>query len=126
LVLAGVAILEKMRVGKQTQTAMDELLCEATALDAAAVQGTARALGQELGAIEWNADLGQYELIADASTRGQFQQWLRQRQSALTPKAVRDLFVRNAAKDGDLVDIPTDFGHLHDIATVDLHPILTR
>ena len=119
LVLAGVAILEKMRVGKQTQTAMDELLCEATALDAAAVQGAARALGQELGAIEWNADLGQYELIADATTRGQFQQWLRQRQSALSPEAVRDLFVRNAAKDGDLVDIPTDFGHLHDIATTE-------
>ncbi|MBK5965273.1 hypothetical protein CCR95_14545 [Thiocystis minor] len=119
LVLAGVAILEKMRVGKQTQTAMDDLLCEATALDAAAAQGAARALGQELGAIEWNADLGQYELIADASTRGQFQQWLRQRQSALTSEAVRDLFVRNAAKDGDLVDIPTDFGHLHDIATTE-------
>ncbi|WP_207168497.1 hypothetical protein [Thiocystis violacea] len=119
LALAGVAILEKMRVGKQTQTAMDELLGEAAALDADDLQGALRTLGQELGAIEWNRDLGQYELIADASTRGQFQQWLRKRQAALSPEAVRDLFVRNAAKDGDLGDIQTDFGRLHEIATAE-------
>ncbi|WP_295400257.1 hypothetical protein [uncultured Thiocystis sp.] len=119
LVLAGVAILQKMGVGKQTQVAMDDLLCEAAALESGVLQGAVRELSQDLGALEWNRDLGQYELIADATTRGQFQQWLRQRQSALTPEAVRDLFVRNAAKDGELVDIPTDFGHLHDIATTE-------
>jgi hypothetical protein len=91
LTLAGVAILEKMRVGRQTQLDMDHLLGEAAVLDGATLQ--------ELGAVEWNADLGQYELIADATTRGQFQQWLRRKQSGLAAEAARDLFLRRGARD---------------------------
>lgn len=119
LVLAGIAILAKMRVSKQSQAVMDELLCEATALDGDDLRHALGPLTQELGAIEWNRDLGQYELIADATTRGQFQQWLRKHQSSLQPDNIRDLFVRNAARNGELADIQTDFGRLHEIATTE-------
>jgi len=116
-VLAGVAVLEKMRIGKQVQDNMDRLLCEATALTLGSVSEALQALSQDLGAIEWNRDLGQYELIADASTRGQFQQWLRKQQSRLTADAIRDLFVRRGAIDAELSDIATDFALQNDIST---------
>jgi hypothetical protein len=116
-VLAGVAILEKMRVGKQNQNNMDYLLCEATALTSEALSSALKALSQDLGAIEWNRDLGQYELIADASTRGQFQQWLRKQQSNITVDAIRDLFVRRGATDTELGNISTDFALRKDIST---------
>lgn len=116
-VLAGVAVLEKMRVGKQSQENMNRLLCEATAHTLGSVSSALQALSQDLGAIEWNRDLGQYELIADASTRGQFQQWLRKQQGKLTADAIRDLFVRRGAADAELSDIATDFALQHDIST---------
>ena len=119
LALAGVAILQKMRVGKQNQQGMNELLSEATALDNEALNAALQVLNRELGALEWNADLGQYELIADASTRGQFQQWLRKRLTEFTADAVRDLFVKRATQDGELGHIDTDFGQSNNIGTLD-------
>ncbi len=119
LVLAGVAILEKMRIGKHSQESMNGLLCEATALDLDALTRAQQALSIELGAIEWNRDLGQYELIADASTRGQFQQWLRKLQLKLTVDAICDLFVRRGAIDAELGDIATDFANQHNISTLE-------
>lgn len=116
-VLAGVAILEKMRIGKQSQENMDRLLCEATALSSGNLSHALQTLSQDLGAIEWNRDLGQYELIADASTRGQFQQWLRKQQGNITADAIRDLFIRRGAADAELGDIATDFASQHDIST---------
>jgi hypothetical protein len=117
LVLAGVAILEKIRVGKQNQVNMDRLLCEATTLPQELLSKAVIGLSQDTGAIEWNTDLGQYELIADASTRGQFQQWLRKQQSKLTVDAIRDLFVRRGPADIGLTDINTDFSSKNDIST---------
>ncbi|MCC7220838.1 MAG: hypothetical protein IT490_08935 [Candidatus Contendobacter sp.] len=67
--------------------------------------------------MEWNADLGHYELIADASTRGQFQQWLRTRRSGFGIDAVRDLFIRRGAKDSELSDIETDFAQSREISS---------
>ena len=58
-VLAGVAVLTKMRVGKHSQDAMDRLIGEAAALESGKVSAALRVLGQELGALEWNGDLGQ-------------------------------------------------------------------
>jgi hypothetical protein len=118
-VLAGVAVLTKMRVGKHSRDAMDRLIGEAAALEAGKVSAALRVLGQELGALEWNGDLGQYELIADAASRGQFQQWLRKKLMAFTGDAVRDLFIRRGAKDGELGGIDSDFGHHRDIRTTE-------
>ena len=119
LALAGVAILEKMRIGKQNQEAMNALLSEATALDSESLHSALQVLNRELGALEWNADLGQYELIADAATRGQFQQWLRKHLAELTAQAVRELFLKRAAQDCELGNIETDFGQSQEIRTLD-------
>jgi hypothetical protein len=118
-VLAGVAVLTKMRVGKQSQDAMDRLIGEAAALESGKVSAALRVLGQELGALEWNGDLSQYELIADAASRGQFQQWLRKKLTAFSVDAVRDLFIRRGAKDSELRSIDSDFGHHRDIRTTE-------
>jgi hypothetical protein len=118
-VLAGVAVLTKMRVGKHSQNAMDRLIGEAAALESGKVSDALRVLGQELGALEWNGDLGQYELIADAASRGQFQQWLRKKLMAFSVDAVRDLFIRRGAKDSELGSIDSDFGYHRDIRTTE-------
>ena len=118
LTLAGVAVLEKMRVGKHSQPDMDQLLGEAAALDSAALHTAIQTLSQDLGALEWNPDLGQYELIADATTRGQFQQWLRRKLTGFTPAAVRDLFLRRGAADCGLGPLDRiDFNQSREIAT---------
>jgi hypothetical protein len=117
LVLAGVAILEKMRVGKHSQESIDQLLSEATCLGVDSQQSALQTLSQELGAIEWNRDLGQYELIADASTRGQFQQWLRKNESKFSSDSIRELFVRRGPVDSGLGNIQTDFAAVNNIST---------
>lgn len=121
LALAGVAILERMRVGKLDQERMNRLLAEACALPLQQLDRALAGLSQELGAIEWNRDLGQYELIADASTRGQFQQWLRQQQAKLNSDIVRDLFMRRGALDMELETILSvpDFAQHKQISTPD-------
>lgn len=119
--LAGVAILERMRVGKVDQASMNRLLAEACALPLPTLESALHGLSDELGAIEWNRDLGQYELISDASTRGQFQQWLRQQQLTLSVGIIRDLFMRRAMVDlglDSLVAAP-DFAQKHNIDTPD-------
>lgn len=93
LVLAGVAALEKMRVGNKSKDQADALLCEATGLPVDALSDCVSTLS-ELGALEWNRDLGQYELLSDGTSRAQFQQWIRQQQATFTSDAIRDFFIR--------------------------------
>ena len=118
LVLAGVAVLEKTRIGKQARTMADSLLCEATALQPRALPVLLVTLS-ELGAVEWNGDLGQYELLSDGATRGQFQQLLRAQQVSFNAAGIRDLFIRCGAADLDLVDITSDFAQRREISTPD-------
>ncbi|MBV2089324.1 MAG: hypothetical protein KUF72_00385 [Candidatus Thiodiazotropha sp. (ex Ctena orbiculata)] len=118
LVLAGVAVVEKTRIGKQYREMADALLCEATALELAQLPAVLDALS-ELGAVEWNDDLGQYELLSDGATRGQFQQWLRTQQAGFKADGIRDLFVRRGAADIELGDITPDFAQSHEISTPD-------
>ena len=118
LVLAGVAVIEKSRIGKQARERVDELLCEATAMDPGALPECLRALA-DLGAMEWNDDLGQYELLSDGATRGQFQHWLRAQQATLTADAIRDLYVRRGKSDLSLGDITPDFAQNREISTPD-------
>ncbi|MCW8885042.1 MAG: hypothetical protein OQK12_07270, partial [Motiliproteus sp.] len=118
LALAGVAVLEKMRIGRQPRELVDQLIAESSALTSSQVN---RALEQlsELGALEWNRDLGQYELLSDGASRGQFQQWLRKQQHEVTAKSVRELFIRRGAVDIELGNISTDFAISNQIATPD-------
>jgi len=109
LVLAGIAVLTRLRVGKQVQTVANDLLREATALADEPLRLALETLVRESGAVEWNEDLGQYELIADSTTRGVFQQWLRTHQAGLGADGIRDLFVHRGTVDLDLGPITTDF-----------------
>lgn len=118
LVLAGVAALEKMRVGKQDQTMANKLLLEATALTEQTVIRALELLS-ELGALEWNRDLGQYELLTDGASRGQFQQWLRQQQLQCVNDDSRNLFMRRAASEELLGSFETEFGLANNISTQD-------
>lgn len=118
LVLSGVATLEKMRIGKQGQDMANILLGEATALNADQVHSSLNILS-ELGALEWNRDLGQYELLTDGASRGQFQQWLRKQQLSVESNDGRNLFMRRAASEDVLASIETDFGLAHSISTQD-------
>ena len=119
LVLAGIAVLEKMRIGRQPRETFDQLLNEATTLSREALHSAIHRLTAELGAMEWNDDLGQYELIADATTRGQFQQWLRQRQSEASAEEIANLFRARGITECDLDDIEPDFAPKNDIRTPD-------
>ncbi|MEZ8965067.1 hypothetical protein BCS96_09190 [Vibrio breoganii] len=114
LVLAGVATLEKMRIGKYNQNTVNTLLREATVLSEEDVLNSLDALS-ELGALEWNRDLGQYELLTDGASRGQFQQWLRKQPL----NDSRNLFMRRAASEDILSNIETDFALSNGISTQD-------
>jgi len=119
LALTAVAALDKLRVGRQTRDIMDILLCEATALPSAAVTASLDGL-IDLGAVDWNDDLAQYELLSDGASRGQFQQWLRAQAARVTRSEVRNLFVRRGIVDCNLKQpVTSDFAPLHEIKTPD-------
>jgi len=64
-----------------------------------------------MGALDWNDDLAQYELLSDGASRGQFQQWLRGQAAQVTRSEVRNLFVRRGIADCNLMNpVATDFG----------------
>lgn len=118
LALVGIAIVEKMRVGRHSKPNMDLLLQQATLLSNQLLEEALNALSHDFGAIEWNDELGQYELIADSSTRGQFQQWLRKQLVDLPRNLARDTFILRS-KDTGLTHVETDFASEHDISTLE-------
>lgn len=118
MVLAGVAVIEKTRVGKQSREIADALLCEATPVGPLSLPKVLEELS-ELGAVEWNDDLGQYELLSDGATRGQFQQWLRTQQAGFDADGIRDLFVRRGSADIGLEKVAPDFAQSREISTPD-------
>ena len=117
LILAGVAALEKMRVGKKTKAVADSLLCEATALSQLQLDESLQGLS-ELGAVEWNRDLGQYELLSDGASRGQFQQWVRKQLAGYTTENIKNLFIQRANLNIDSIqDVQTNFAQMNHINT---------
>lgn len=120
-VLAGVAVLERMRLSRLAQSQMNDLLTEACLINQAELNQSLNYLSQELGALEWNKDLGQYELIIDASTRGQFQQWLRQQTLQAGKLEQGQLFLKYINSDAGLETLlpAPDFAQAHHISTND-------
>ncbi|WP_257279602.1 hypothetical protein [Endozoicomonas sp. ISHI1] len=116
-ILAGVAALEKMCVGKKTKTVADSLLCEATALNQHQLEESLQSLS-ELGAVEWNQDLGQYELLSDGASRGQFQQWVRKQLASYSVNDIKNLFIQRAKLNIDSIqDVRSDFAQMNHINT---------
>lgn len=119
IVMSGVAVLDKVRIGRQPRETVDVMLTEATALPLDTLRDTLGALSN-LGLLEWNADLGQYELLAEGASRGQFQKWLRGESQAITSEEIHQLFLRRGISDCGLSPtIDTDFGERRDIRTQD-------
>ena len=119
LTLVSIAVLEKMRIGRQEQYIAQKLLAQASALSQGDVESALNELSNRLGILEWNADLGQYEFVIDASTRGQFEQWVRKALGQIDAQGVKELFVLKGASETGLGDILTDFAPRHDISTTD-------
>jgi len=119
LVLAGIMILDKLRVATKDKGQIDRLLQLCTELSPHALDEALRYLSNEIGAVEWNRDLCQYELVADAATRGQFQQVLKRKLLALDSSSIGELFATRARVFGEIGDIETDFAVMRDIFSRD-------
>jgi len=119
LVLAGIMILDKLRILTKERAQVDRLLQLATGLNAKIFAEALKYLSDEIGAVEWNRDLYQYELVADAATRGQFQQVLKKKLSSLDQDKIGDLFISRARLFGELGDIDTDFAVSREIYSRD-------
>jgi hypothetical protein len=119
LVLAGIAVIEKTRVGKQPQAVADALLAEAAGLSGEPLSGALDVLANRLGALGWNPDLGRYELIADGVSRVEFEQWLRGKRRLIDADGLRQLFVRRGVVDCGLDAVQPSFAKEHDIRTPD-------
>jgi len=118
LTLAGAAVLEKTRVGRQPRNAAEELLGEATALPESDIKMALTDLS-ELGALEWNEDQGSFELLSEGASRGQFQQWLRRQLTNLGEEVARDLFLLRGKADLRLGEVLPDFAQEHGVFTRD-------
>lgn len=109
LVLAGVMILDKFGISTKEKGQIDRLLQLCTDFTAHELEEALRFLSNELGIVEWNRELCQYELVADAATRGQFQQVLRRKLLALDQGKLGELFASRARLFGEIDDINPDF-----------------
>lgn len=117
-VLAGVMVVDKLRTLVRDQETVNQLLQLATGLESAVLEKSLSSLSSELGAIEWNTELGQYELISDAATRGQFQKQLRKKIALIDDDHVMEIFVARGKNYFDLLgNIDTDFSQAHHINT---------
>lgn len=119
LLLVSIAVLEKMRIGRQEQQTVQRLLAQASALPLSELTLALGELSNRFGVLEWNTDLGQYEFVIDASTRGQFEQWTRRALGHIDAQTIKKLFLLKGASESGLGDLLTDFGPRHDISTPD-------
>ncbi len=117
-VLAGVMVIDKLRTQIQDQVTVNQLLQLATGLELKVLEDLLIKLSSDLGAVEWNADLGQYELVADAATRGQFQKQLRKQIALVDDAHVLDIYVARGKNYLEVLGgIDTDFSQIYNINT---------
>ncbi|MDA3902096.1 MAG: hypothetical protein PF441_01460 [Desulfuromusa sp.] len=119
LLLAGVMILDKLRIETREKLFVDKLLGFVSGLSDEILNTTLSSLSNEVGVVEWNADLGQYELIADAATRGQFQVLLNKKLREIDRKKISEIFIHRGSNYAELTDINPDFSNKKNISTSD-------
>lgn len=119
LVLVGIMILDKLRIASRDKAQIDRLLQSATGLVEQELNVALQYLSNNIGIVEWNRDLCQYELVADAATRGQFQQVLKRKLLSLDHEKFGELFTARAKFFGDLTDLDSDFADSKDICSRD-------
>lgn len=119
LLLTGVMLLEKFNISRIDREMVDNLLLHITGLSNSAFLEAMKRVVDELGAIEWNDDIYQYELISDAASRAQFKQELRRMQKQLSSDQISDIFQVWAKSQRNLDEIRTNFDQIKHISTKD-------
>jgi hypothetical protein len=118
-VLAAAAILLKLRVRFAERDAYERFLSIAAGVGGDGLTSSLERLGDELGVLEWNDAFGQYELIQDAATRGQFKQLLKKRLTDPNAKAVGTLFATYGRPLCNLQPVDPGFADSQGITTQD-------
>lgn len=117
--LAAAAVLLKLRVRLSRRERYESFLAAAAGVVDAAFTGALHRLTDDLGLLEWNDDYGQYELIQDAATRGQFTRLVRLRCADPAARAIGPLFINYARTLCNLAAIDPGFANEHRITTQD-------
>lgn len=117
--VAAAAVLLKLRVRLPDRERYERFLAAAAGLADSAFTGPLDRLTDDLGLLEWNDDYGQYELIQDAATRGQFTRLVRSRITDPAARAVGPLFASYARTLCKLAAVDPGFASEHRITTQD-------
>lgn len=118
-VLAASAVGLKLGVRLPGKELYDYFLRLAAGVTETALHETIVTLTEELGLLEWNPDFGQYELVQDAATRGQFMRLMRSRCSDPNIDDAGNLFVNFGRILCNLSYVETSFAQENAITTQD-------
>jgi hypothetical protein len=118
-VLAASAVGLKLGVRLPRQELYNYFLRLTAGVTETVLHETLTYLTEELGLLEWNPDFGQYELVQDAATRGQFMRLLRSRSNDPNIGDVGTLFVNFGRTLCNLAYVETSFAQENAITTQD-------
>tara|TARA_R100000306_G_scaffold62480_1_gene70812 strand:+ start:5825 stop:10330 length:4506 start_codon:yes stop_codon:yes gene_type:complete len=118
-VLAASAVGLKLGVRLPRQELYNYFLRLTAGVTESVLHETLTNLTEELGLLEWNPDFGQYELVQDAATRGQFMRLMRSRCSDPNIGDVGTLFVNFGRTLCNLAYVETSFAQENAITTQD-------
>ena len=115
--LTAIAILETLKLRQLNQSQANEILQELTNFDTIQLQEQIMSLS-ELGATEWNSDLGRYELLTDGASRASFTAWMKKTAAQFTQQDIGELFISKSYDIG-LGQLECDFAQKRNISTPD-------
>ena len=118
-VLAASAVALKLGVRLPTREMFNYFLRLTAGVAETVLDGTIINLTEDLGVLEWNSDFGQYELVQDAATRGQFLRLMRSRCSDPSIGDPGQLFINSGRTLCNLSYVETSFAPEHSITTQD-------
>ncbi|MCO8103729.1 hypothetical protein NI401_12595 [Acinetobacter indicus] len=115
--LTAIAILQNLKLRQLTQYQANELLQELANFDEINLNNQIKFLS-EIGAAEWNNDLGRYELLTDGASRASFNSWLRKASQQFTSQDIGELFISKSNEIG-LNSIECAFAQNNNVSTLD-------
>lgn len=118
-VLAASAVGLKLGVRLPRKELYNYFLCLTAGVTEIVLHETLANLTEELGLLEWNPDFGQYELVQDAATRGQFMRLMRSRYNDPSIGNAGNLFINFGRILCNLAYVETSFAQENAITTQD-------
>lgn len=115
--LTAIALFQNLKLRQLSQHQANELLQELSNFDEIKLNNQIKYLS-EIGAAEWNNDLGRYELLTDGASRASFNSWMRKTCSQFTAKDIGELFLSKPNEIG-LNAIECKFAQNNNISTLD-------